>query len=116
MTGEQPSLRQAEQLGFRVFAQRTVRRVRDFLIADAAVERRAAVAEDFVVHFRTELLRAEEHDIEVTATRGDVDQRIAQCVLRAAGSVLVQLVNEDDDLVDAECCIFCFSPNFLNDS
>ena len=99
---EQAALRQPEQLGLGGLAERAVGGVDDLLVADPAVERGAAVAEDLVVDLGAELLGAEEDDVEVAAAGGDVDQGVAQPALAAAGGVLVELVDEDDHLVDAQ--------------
>src|SRR5688500_18658560 len=100
--GQQPALGQPQQLRFRILAQRAVRGVRDLLIANAAVKRGAAVAEDFVVYLRAKLLGTKEHHVEVPTPRGDIDEGIAKRVLRAGGRVLVELIDKDNDLVHAE--------------
>jgi hypothetical protein len=41
-------------------------------------------------------LRPEKDDIEVTTAGSDIDQRVTQGALTAAGSVFVELVDEDD--------------------
>ena len=55
------------------------------------------------MHLRAELLGAEEHETKVTSPLGDIEQHFAHVRLRpVARRVLVELVHEDHDGVDAE--------------
>src|SRR5690606_70933 len=99
---QQPALGQAEQLRLRRVGDRPVRRVDDLLVPDAAVEGRAAVPADLAVDPRAELLGTEEHHVEVAPAGGDVDEGVAQAPLAAGRGVLVQLIDEHDQLVNAE--------------
>ncbi len=112
---EEAAFGETEELGFGGVAEGAVRGVGDLLVADAAVEGGAAVAEDLVVDLGAELLGAEEDDVEVTAAGGDIDQRVAQPALGTAGGVLVELVDEDDHFVDAEFLALGFLPDFGDD-
>src|SRR5690606_12998564 len=85
--------------------------VDDLLVADAAVEGGAAVAEDLAVDLGAELLRAKEDNVQVSPTGGDIDEGVAQAALPASRSVLVQLVDEDDELVDAHLTLLCKLPD-----
>jgi hypothetical protein len=55
------------------------------------------------VDLRAKLLGAEEHEPQVAAAFGDVEQHLADVGVRSvAGRVLVQLVHEDDHVAHAE--------------
>ena len=55
---------------------------------------------------RAELLRAEEHETEIPATFREVEQHLSHVgVLSIVRRVLVQLVDEHDDVIDAEVAL-----------
>ena len=62
--------------------------------------------DDSAVHLRPKLLRAEEHEAEISAALGEVEQHLSDVgVLSIVRRILVQLVDEHDDVVDAEIAL-----------
>src|SRR6476661_9926037 len=59
------------------------------------------------MHLRAELLRAEEHEAEVAAALGDIEQHFPDVgVLAITRSVFVELVDKHDEMLDAEIPAF----------
>ena len=112
--GQDRPLFQTEQLVLGRLGERAIGGVGQLLIADPAVKGGAAIAENLAVDLRAELLGAEEHDIQVPATRGDVDEGVAQAPLPARWRVFVQLVDEDDDRLHAELLLLGHFPDLLD--
>ena len=61
------------------------------------------VAHDAPLHLRAELLRREQHQAEIAAALGEIEQHLPHVGVGALGrGVLVELVDEHDHVVDAE--------------
>ena len=114
MPGQEPPLLETEQLVPGGLGEGAVRRVDELLVADPAVKRRAAVAQDLAVDFGTELLGAKEDDVEMPTPSSDVDQRVAQPALTSRRCVLVQLVDEHHDRIDAQLLPLGHAPDLLD--
>src|SRR5699024_6161538 len=93
---------------------RAIGSVDDLLIANPAVERRTAIAENLAVDLGSELLGAEQDDVEVTPSRGNIHERISQAALAAGWCVFVELIDEDDELVDAHLALFGEFPDCVD--
>ncbi len=83
MANEQPALQQPEQFLLGSLGNRPVGGVDDLLVANPAIERGAAVAQDLAIDLGPELLGAKQHDVEVPAPGRDIHQRIAEAAIAA---------------------------------
>ena len=69
----------------------------------AAEDRRPRVADDPPLHLRAELLRGKEHETQIPAALRQIEQHLPNVGVGAVGRrVLVELVHEDHDVVDAQ--------------
>ena len=112
---QQSSFWQSQEFGFGRFTEGAIGTVDDLFVPDSTVKRGTAIAEDFAIDLRAELLRAEEHDVEVAASSGDIDQRIAKATLATGGSMFVQLVDKHDQFANAEFLVLSEFPDTLDD-
>ena len=106
MAHHQLSLLERRELGLHGRTEHRVARRRQLVGVHASVERRPGIADDAAMHLRAELLRAEQHEPEIAAALGEVEQHFPDVgVLPIARRVLVQLVDEHDDVLDAEVAL-----------
>ena len=91
------------ELRFHRWTEHRISGRRQLVRVHAAVERRAGVPDDASVHLRAKLLRAEEHQAQVSPALGEVEKHLADvCVLSVTRCVLVELVHEHDDVLHTE--------------
>ena len=99
----QLALGQRGQLDLGGRRQRGVAGRRELVHVHPAEQRGAGVAHDAPLHLRAELLRREQHEPEVAAALGEIEQHLPHVGVGAVGRrVLVELVDEHDDVVHAE--------------
>ena len=103
MAQHQLALGQRGELDLGGGRQRGVARRGQLVHVHAAEHRRARVADHPPLHLGAELLRREEHQPEVAAALGEVEQHLPHVGVGAVGrGVLVQLVHEHHHVVHAE--------------
>ena len=117
MPHHQLPLLQRRELGLHRRTQHRVPGRRQLVAVHASVERRSRVPDDAAVHLRAELLRAEQHEPEIPAALREVEQHFANVgVLSVVRRILVQLVDEHDDVVDAEVALLEMFPKLGDDA
>src|SRR5438477_2517369 len=103
MSNHQLPLLQRCQLRLRRRAQHRVPRCRELVRIHPAEERGARVSHDPTMNLRAELLRTEQNQAEVPAALRDIEQHFSDVsVGPITRRVFVELVDEDDEVLDAE--------------
>src|SRR5882724_889743 len=103
MSNHQLPFLQRRQLGSRRRTQHRVAGSRELVGIHSAEERRPRVADHPPMHLRPELLRAEQNEAEVAAALRDVEQHLPDVSIGPiTRCVLVELVDEDDEVLDAQ--------------
>ena len=95
--------RQRSELALGGRGEHLISRRRQLVHVHAPEHLRARIADHPAMDLRAELFGAEEHQAEVAAALGDVEQHFLDVGVRpVARCVLVQLIHEHDDGIDAE--------------
>ena len=103
------------KLGLHGGAQNRIRASRAHRV-HATVQRRPRIADDAAVDLRPKLLRAEQHEAEIPAAFREVEQHFADVgFLSIVRCIFVELVDKDDDVVDAEVALFQVLPEPRDD-
>src|SRR5688572_21627967 len=103
VTNHQLSLLQRRELRSGRRAQHRIARSGELVGIHPAEQPGTRIAHHPPMHLRAELLRAEEDEPEVAAPLRDVEQHLPDVGIGSiTGRVLVQLVDEDDEVLDAQ--------------